>query len=341
MTHFDVGLRDIPLKEVAAEAQRYEAIGFDTVWSFETARDPFLPLTQVAMATERLRFGTNIAVAFARSPFVTAQLAWELQAMSGGRMVLGLGTQVRAHVERRFSMQFDHPAARVTDYIDTLRAVWRTFQDGDKPSHRGPFYQFTAINDFFNPGPIEHPEIPVYLAGVNERMCQAAGEVADGFQVHPMHSPGYINDVVRPSLREGAAKRGRDADAMILHIPVFAISGETEAERMEGEMSVRRQVAFYASTPSYRRFLEYHDCMGVAKELSALMRRGDVQSMPRLVPDALMAAVAVHGNGAALGRALKARCRAAGVQSGSLYRSIMPDTPAGEWQGVVNAFKAA
>ncbi|MBT6275238.1 MAG: TIGR03617 family F420-dependent LLM class oxidoreductase [Chromatiales bacterium] len=338
---FDVGMRNLALKDVGAEAKRYEDIGFDTVWTFETAHDPFFPLAQVAMATERLRFGTNIAVAFARSPFVTAQIAWDLQGMSGGRMVLGLGTQVRAHVERRFSMQFEHPAARVTDYIDTLRAIWRTFQTGERPTHRGPFYQFTVINDFFTPGPIEHPDVPVWLAGVNERMCRAAGEVADGFQVHPMHSPGYIHDVVRPSLREGAARRDRDADAMELHIPVFAVSGDTAQERAESELSVRQQVAFYSSTPSYRRFLEYHDCMGVAKDLSDLMRKGEIEKMTKLVPDALMDAVAISGNGAQLGQALRARCEAAGVQSGSLYQSVLPETPIEHWQGLVRAFQAA
>ena len=207
--YFDAGLRPLHLGQVATEAKRYEDMGFDAVWSFEAAHDPYLPLAQAALATKSLGVGTNISVAFARSPFSTAQTVWDLQAASGGRMILGLGTQVRAHVERRFSMQFEHPAARVTDYIDCVRAVWRTFQTGERPSHEGQFYRFSLINDFFNPGPIEHPDIPIYLAGVNERMCRAAGEVADGFQAHPMHSPAYIQEVVRPELQAGAQKRGQ------------------------------------------------------------------------------------------------------------------------------------
>lgn len=338
---FDVGLRPLNLAEVAEDARRYEAIGFDTVWSFESVHDPYLPLAQAALATERLHVGTNIAVAFARSPFSTAQVAWDLQAASGGRMVLGLGTQVRAHVERRFSMDFDHPAARVTDYIDCVRAIWHTFQTGERPSHAGRFYRFALINDFFNPGPIDHPDIPVYLAGVNERMCEAAGEVADGFQAHPMHSPGYINDVVRPSLVAGAARRDRDAGAIRLHVPVFAVMGSDEAERAKSEASVRRQVAFYGSTPSYRRFLDYHGFAEVGKTLSDLMRRGEIDAMVAKVPDGLMDVVAISGNGAELGRALKARAQACGAAHASLYQAVRPEDSTSDWQAIAAAFKAA
>jgi probable F420-dependent oxidoreductase len=338
---FDVGLRPLKLADVAEDARRYEAIGFNTVWSFESAHDPYLPLAQAALATTRLRIGTNISVAFARSPFSTAQTVWDLQAASEGRMILGLGTQVRAHVERRFSMQFDHPAARVTDYIDCVRAVWKTFQTGERPSHEGPFYRFALINDFFNPGPIEHPEIPIYLAGVNERMCRAAGEVADGFQVHPMHSPGYIRDVIRPSLEEGARMRNRSADDIALHIPVFAVTGDTEAERAKSEASVRMQMAFYGSTPSYRRFLEYHGFGDLGKQLSDLMRRGEIDAMPALVPDALIDAVAISGTGAALGKALRERAQACGVRHASLYHNVKAEDDVAAWQSVTAAFHDA
>ena len=166
--YFDAPMREgVSLSEAGAEAARVERMGFDAIWSFEIDHDPFFPLLQAAFATERLRIGTNIAVAFARTPFSMAISAWDLQEASRGRLMLGLGTQVRPHVERRFSAEFDHPAARVVDYIDCLRAIWSTFQTGARPRYEGRFYRFTLINDFFNPGPIDNPDIPIYLAGVN------------------------------------------------------------------------------------------------------------------------------------------------------------------------------
>ena len=206
----DTQMRDFAFGAIGAEAQRFERMGFDCVWTFEAAHDPFLPLAMSAAATERIHIGTNISVAFGRSPFTMAQVAWDLQKGSHGRFHLGVGTQVRAHVERRFSMPFQHPAARVTDYIRCVRAIWDTFQNGTRPSYQGPFYQFKLMNPFFNPGPIEHPDIPIYLAGVNPRMCRAAGEVADGFHVHPMHTVSYLKDIVRPALDEGARVVGAD-----------------------------------------------------------------------------------------------------------------------------------
>lgn len=318
----DAPMRDMPLSEVGGEAARYERLGFDGVWSFETRSDPFLTLLPAALSTERMSIGTNIAVAFARTPFATAMLGWDLQKASGGRLILGLGTQVRAHVERRFSAEFEHPAARVTEYIDCMRAIWRTFQSGERPAFKGRFYNFTLINDFFNPGPIEHPDIPVWLAGVNERMCRAAGEAADGFHLHPMNSPGYIREVVRPALAAGAAARDRDAGAIALHAPVFVILGDSEEERAKAEMGVRKQVAFYASTPSYRAFLAHHGCEEVGKQLSALMRSGEMAKMPALVPDTLMEAVAISGSFAELPGALHARFGEDLVDRASLYTAV-------------------
>ena len=294
------GLRDVPLAAAAEHARGLEDLGFDVLWCNETTADPFLVLAQMALGTERATIAPNVAIAFARSPFSMALAAWDIQRASRGRLRLGLGTQVRAHVERRFSAEFEHPAARVVDYMHCLRAIWRTFQSGARPEHQGRFYRFTLINDFFNPGPIEHPDIPIDLAGVNERMCRAAGEAADGFQVHPMHSPGYLRDVVRPALDAGARTRGMRVDDLEVQAPCFAISGETEAERTEAERRVRTQVAFYASTPGYRAFLDYHGCLDIAKRLSRLMRDGEIAAMPGLVPDALLEEVAVFAGGGVL-----------------------------------------
>jgi len=339
--YFDAPMREgVHLSEAGAEAARVERIGFDAIWSFEIDHDPFFPLLQAALATERLRIGTNIAVAFARTPFSMAISAWDLQAASGGRLMLGLGTQVRPHVERRFSAEFDHPAARVVDYIDCLRAIWSTFQTGARPRYEGRFYRFTLINDFFNPGPIDNPDIPVYLAGVNPRMAAAAGETADGFSVHPMHSPDYLREVVHPALAKGARKRGRSAQAIALVASCFVVRGATESERSRSERAVRRQVAFYASTPSYRTFLEFHGEMDAARRLSALMREGRFDEMPYLVSDALLDAVAISEADGGLGKRLRARYARNLVQRVALYEGVPPDADEGKWRELVQSVRA-
>ncbi len=331
---------DAPFERVGEEARRLERMGFDCAWTFEAAHNPFLPLALASSATERIDVGTNIAVAFARSPFSMAQAAWDLQRGSRGRFRLGLGTQVRAHVERRFSMPFDHPAARVTDYIRCVRAIWDTFQNGARPAYEGRFYSFRLMNPFFDPGPIDHPRIPIYLAGVNERMCRAAGEVADGFHVHPMHSAGYLRDVVRPAIEEGARASGRAGAELELYAPVFAVSGESEAERSEAEQEVRRQIAFYASTPNYRALLEYHGLGGIGKDLSALMRRGEFDAMPRLVPDALVEEVAVAAPPAGLAAELRRR-RQGLLDRVSLYFPFPEGSSETDGRWFVEAFRRA
>ena len=335
------GLRDVPLEAAAEHARGLEALGFDVLWCNETTADPFLVLAQMALGTERATIAPNVAIAFARSPFSMALAAWDIQRASRGRLRLGLGTQVRAHVERRFSAEFEHPAARVVDYMHCLRAIWRTFQSGARPGHQGRFYRFTLINDFFNPGPIEHPDIPIDLAGVNERMCRAAGEAADGFQVHPMHSPGYLRDVVRPALDAGARTRGMRVDDLEVQGPCFAIAGETEAERAEAEQRVRTQVAFYASTPSYRAFLDYHGHLDIAKRLSRLMRDGDISAMPGLVPDALLEEVAVFGPRAALPRLLRERYAGGLLQCTALYLPPAAGDSNAGWREFVRQFRIA
>jgi probable F420-dependent oxidoreductase len=323
----DVGLRSHDLHELGGEAAAYERLGVDGLWSSETAHDPFLPLLVAALTTERVSLGTGIAVAFGRTPFAMAQTAWDLQRVSGGRLLLGLGTQVRAHVERRFSAEFEHPAARIVDYIRCLRAIWDTFQNGVSPAYKGRFYRFTLISDFFNPGPIEHPDIPISLAGVGERMARAAGEVADGFHVHPLHSPGYLRDVVRPAVVEGARATGRDPAAVDLITPVFIVTGETEGERAMAESYARQQIAFYASTPTYRPFLAYHGFEALGKELSVLAREGRFADMPARVPDALLDAVAVSAGPAGLGEAIRARYAGDLVQRLYPYAPIPADDP--------------
>ena len=334
----DAPLRSLPLEEVSKEAARLESMGFDGLWTFETKNDPFFPLLQAALSTENMTLGTNIAIAFARSPFSMAMTAWDLQKVSRGRLLLGLGTQVRAHIERRFSMEFEHPAARVTDYINCLRAIWDTFQTGARPSYEGRFYKFKLINDFFNPGPIEHPRMKVYLAGVNPRMSRAAGEAADGFNVHPMHSPGYLRDVVCPAIDEGARTRGKNVDDIELVADTFVVRGTTERERLDSELAVRQQIAFYGSTPSYRTFLEYHGHMDTGKKLNGLMREGRLQEMAKLITDDLMSAVAVSEADGDVATLVAERYRGGLVQRVTMYESVADETG---WRDFVARLKSA
>jgi probable F420-dependent oxidoreductase len=337
----DMGLRGHDLRALGGEAAAYERLGVDGLWSYESAHDPFLPLLAAALGTERVTLGTGIAVAFARSPFAVAQAAWDLQRVSGGRLLLGLGTQVRAHVERRFSATFEHPAARIVDYIRCIRAIWDTFQTGAKPAHEGRFYRFTLINDFFNPGPIAHPHIPISLAGVASRMAHAAGEVADGFHVHPLHSPGYLRDVVRPAIAEGARAAGRDPAHVKLIASVLIVTGESEVERAVAERYARQQIAFYASTPSYRPFLAYHGFEELGRELSGLARSGRFADMAAHVPDALLEEVTVSAAPACLGEAIRARYQGDLVQRVYPYAAMPADDPAGRIAALVAGIKAA
>ncbi len=294
-------------KLIAEKSRGYEALGFDCVWTFEAKHDALIPLAYAAASTEKLEIGTNIAVAFARSPFSMAQVAWDLQKYSSGRFRLGLGTQVKQHVERRFSMPFDRPADRIIDYIRCVHSVWETFQTGQRPAYDGPFYKFKLINDFFNPGPLEHPSIPIYLAGVNPRMCEAAGEVADGFHVHPMHSPSYLQEVVVPSLEVGAQKGGRSVENIELYAPVFVITGESQDEIDYMENSVRRQIAFYGSTPSYLAVLEHHGYGDLGRRLNGLMREGNIAEMIKIIPEDLIDQLAVVEKPTNIGATLRKR----------------------------------
>ncbi len=336
----DTQTSDYDLNNAGSNAKRFEAMGFDAVWTFEAGHDPFMALGVAAISTERLEIGTNISVAFGRSPFTMAQVAWDLQHSSGGRFHLGLGTQVRAHIERRCSMPFDHPARRVADYIRCVRAIWDTFQNDAKPDYRGEFYQFRLMNPFFNPGPIKNPKIPIYLAGVNPLMCRTAGEVADGFHVHPMNSAPFLRDVVRPAIAEGAAQSGRDADEVALYAPVFAITGEDQHAWDKAEAEVRRQISFYASTPNYRVLLQYYGLETLGKELSAMARKGEWQDMPKRVPDSLMDEVAVIGKPAEIPVKLAERYRGL-LDRVSLYFPIPARDATEKWRAFAESFRGA
>ena len=269
-------------------ARRAEAVGVAGVWSADVSHDPFLPLALAAAATDRLELGTAIAVAFARSPVAMAMTAWDLAGLSGGRFILGLGTQVRAHVERRFGMPWSgRPVAQLREYVAVVRAAWDAWQHGSRPAIRGDFYRFTLMTPAFSPGPIDHPAIPIYLAGVGASMVRLAGEVADGLIVHPLHSRAYLTDVVRPAVVEGATTADRAADAVTIAASVILATNENEIAE------ARRAIGFYASTPTYRPVLEHHGWGAVADALAAHARHGRWNEMTPLVDDAMLEAFAV------------------------------------------------
>jgi probable F420-dependent oxidoreductase len=336
----DTQMGNIDLTTAGQDAARYERLGFDGIWTYEISRDPYFPIVPAALATSRVNLGTNLAIAFARSPFSTAMSAWDLQRLTGGRFLLGLGTQVRAHVEHRFSMPFEHPARRIKEFVQCMRAVWDTFQNGTKPAFEGEFYQFKLINPMFNPGPIDHPHIPVYLAGVNPTMCRAAGEVADGFHVHPFHSVAYLREVVLAKLDEGARTRGKGVGDMELSCPVFAVTGETQAEMDRMFEETRRQISFYASTPSYRAVFTHMGLEGLGKELSQLARNGDWDGMAKRITDDIVERVATVAKPADLARALRQRYAGILTRVSLYYPNQLGDQDAG-WTRFIQAFRAA
>lgn len=298
-TGFGVGSAG-DLSSIADVAKRAEAAGFDALWSSETQHDPFLPLALAAEHTSHIQLGTAIAVAFSRSPTVIAHNAWDLQKLSSGRFVLGLGTQVKAHIERRFGMVWDQPAARLREYILAIRALWQCWQTGEKLNFRGEFFKLTLMAPFFNPGPIAQPRIPIFIAGVNAQLSQLAGELCDGFHVHPFHTPKYLAEFILPNIELGLQKGERRRGDIQLASSVFVIGGDTEEERRHNRDIVRQQISFYASTPSYHPVFELHSWKSVAEQLSSLAARGRWEEMPALITDDMLAEFAEEGEWATL-----------------------------------------
>ncbi len=294
--------------EVAAEAaQRAKSIGFDGFFTAETQHDPFLPLAVASSVGADLELGTGIAVAFPRSPMAMAMVAWDLARMSRGRFMLGLGTQVRAHITRRFSTAWDKPGPRLRDYILSMRAIWDAWQQSTPLRYDGEFYQFSLMTPFFDPGPINHPDVPVYIAGVGPYLSRMAGEICDGFHVHPFHTARYLDDVVLPQIEEGAEAGGRTLGDVERVTALFVATGESQAELEQAMEPIRQQISFYGSTPSYAPIFEAED-WDFNGELRAMSRRGEWDKMIGVVPDEAVEAVAVIAPIEKLGEAIRDRC---------------------------------
>jgi probable F420-dependent oxidoreductase len=280
---FDAALPPIRLKEVPAIAKAAEEIGFDALWTQETQHDPFLPCALIAGHTTRLKLGTAVAVSFARSPANLAYTAWDLADQSGGRFILGLGTQVKAHIERRFGQPWpESVTGKLREQIQVIRAFWDCWQNGTKLNYRDEYYKITLMSPFFNPGPIEHPSIPIYIAGVNTGLAKLAGGLCEGFHVHPFHSVKYLKEIILPAIEDGATKEGRKREDVSVSVTAFVA---TTPEEMN---FARAQISFYASTPSYRPVMDLHGWADVAEKLSAHAARGEWAEIPTLITDEML-----------------------------------------------------
>jgi probable F420-dependent oxidoreductase len=284
------------LQQAGEEAKRAESLGYAGVWSAETSHDPLFPLLLAAEHTDRIELGTGITVAFARSPMTLAASAYDLQRFSEGRFLLGLGSQIKPHIEKRFSMPWSHPAARMREFILAMRAIWECWMEGTKLEFRGDFYQHTLMTPFFNPGPSDFGVPKVFLAAVGEKMTETAGEVADGMLVHGFTTERYLREVTMPALERGWSTAGKTRADFQLSMPSFIVTGRNEEETEKAAAAVRQQIAFYGSTPAYRPVLDAHGWGEVQDQLNSLSKQGAWKEMGKVITDDILDAFAVRGS---------------------------------------------
>jgi probable F420-dependent oxidoreductase len=328
----DAALPPVQLKEIPAIAEAAQEIGFDALWTQETQHDPFLPCTLIAEHSATLNFGTAIAVSFSRSPANLAYTAWDLAAQSGGRFILGLGTQVKAHIERRFGMTWpESVTGQLREQIQVIRAFWDTWQNGTKLNFRGEYYKATLMSPFFNPGAIEHPNIPIYIAGVNAGLARLAGELCEGFHAHPFNSPRYMKEVILPAIEEGLQKSGRKrGDLAVSMTPFVATSPEEEA-------FARMQIAFYASTPSYHAVMDLYGWSETAQQLSGYAAKGEWSEMPMLITDEMLHEFCLVTTQENLADDLKKRYEGIADRI-TLYTPFVPKEKDDWWRKLAKAF---
>jgi len=292
---FDATLLRPSLREIGPMAKRLEDLGFDGIFSPELRNDPFLPLVLAAEQTRRIDLGTGIAVALPRSPMHLAQTARDLQAYSGGRFILGLGSQVKAHIERRFSARFDKPAARMREMVLAIRAIWKAWEESSPLKFEGEYYRHTLMTPFFDPGPSGFGPPRIFMAAVGDLMTEAAGEVADGMLMHGFSTELSMRQRTLPALRRGLRKAGRSLAEIELKYPVFVVSGETPEEFDRAASAVRDQIAFYASTPTYRPVLEVHGWESLQEKLHGMAREGRWSELGAFITDEMLDAFALCG----------------------------------------------
>lgn len=319
------------LSGVAAAAREVERLGYDGCWTAEINHDPFLPLTLAAEHTARVELGTGIAVAFARNPMTVANLGWDLQEFSAGRLLLGLGTQIKPHIEKRFSMPWSRPVQRMGEFVVALQSIWDSWLSGVKLSFDGDFYSHRLMTPMFTPEPQPYGAPKVLIAAVGELMTEKCGEVADGLIAHAFTTKRYFEEVTIPALRRGMAKSGRDGAAFEVSAPVFVVTGADEAEIAAAAAGTRKQIAFYASTPAYRKVLELHGWGDLQTELRQLSLDGRWDAMATLIDDEILTTFAVVAPIGQLAGALRRRCD-------GIVDRVMVGLPAGASEETIRTF---
>jgi probable F420-dependent oxidoreductase len=329
------------LHNAGAQAKELEAAGYSGAWTAETNHDPFFPLLLGAEHTETLELGTSIAVAFARNPMTLANLAWDLQAYSGGRFILGLGSQIKPHITKRFSMEWSHPAARMREMVLAIRAIWDTWLTGAPLQFRGDFYTHTLMTPFFTPAAsdLDGFGVPkIYLAGVGELMTEVAGEVCDGFLCHGFTTERYLREVTIPALERGREKAGKTMEGFSIMGPSFVVTGTNDEEMEKAAAGTRQQIAFYGSTPAYRTVLELHGWGGLQDELNALSKQGEWVKMGELIDDEILNTFAVVGTPEDVAPELHRRYGDV-IDRVSFYAPYQSDPD--RWRQVLDAIKAS
>jgi probable F420-dependent oxidoreductase len=302
----DTGLHG-EITEVADAARRAEEAGYDGLFGAEMAHDPFLPIALAAQATTRAELGTGIAVAFARNPMTIAMIGHDLQRLSNGRFLLGLGSQIKPHITKRFSMPWSNPAPRMREFILAMRAIWNTWDTGERLAFRGEFYKYTLMTPMFDPGPNRFGPPPVLLAAVGPLMTTVAAEVADGLVAHAFTTPEYFREVTMAAVERGLATSGRTRSAFQISMPLFVVTGHDEEQLRANAKPTRAQLAFYGSTPAYRAVLEHHGWGELGDELNVLSKRGEWEKMGDAITDEVLQAFAIVGEPASIAPAIEAR----------------------------------
>jgi len=295
------------LGEMAAVARDAEDLGYAAVLTAEIGHDPFMPLAIAAEHTTKIGLGTCVAVGLSRSPVHLAHAAHDLARYSRGRFILGVGSQVRAHIEKRYSATWSHPTERMKDLIGAVRAIWRSWDEQEPLRYEGPFYRHTLMTPFFSPPPNPSGPPPIYLAASGPEMTAVGGEVADGLMLHALTSEATLAEITLPALRRGLEAAGRTRADVELYAPVFVVTGETDEQFAAADRAVRLQLAFYASTPAYRAVLAFHGRPELPDALNALSKQGRWGDMGDLIDDDVLALFSVTGKPEEIGPAVLAR----------------------------------
>lgn len=311
----------LPLRRMQQLAHDAQAAGFSGVVITEAGRTAYLSCAAAALAAD-IDVLTGVAVAFPRSPMVTAQVAWELADTTGGRFRLGLGTQVRAHIERRYGTAFDRPGPRMRDYVLALRAIFAAFGGPSPLQHEGEFWSFSLLPEMWSPGPIAAPDPPIDLAAVNPWMLRMAGEIADGVHVHPLNTPTYLRDTVTPNLHVGATSAGRNLTDLEVIVPTFAAPGSTSDEVGEWREMARMQVAFYGSTPNYAFIFDQLGREGTTERIRERQKAGDITGMAAQIDDDLLEHFCISGDWATVADGLIERYQATATRVVSYFAGM-------------------